>query len=248
MEAMQSATAIYRGGKLDLRRTTLLRSWRALQADVASRAVDGTTTFARQNALVAEPLRLLADVSDRSGLMLDPESRAWGDQRAVEQDRRHHRGDRRHRFPDQYPRTQRSGRGCSGWRAGSRLCGAGVRGAKPSPAQRERCTRNQDLDRRQRRRGARRCGGAALVGQAQQTLGEIVGQAQQVSVLIGEIGTAIAEQSDGITQVNQAVSQLDQATQQNAALVEESAAAADSLKQQARRLVEAVSRFRIQPA
>jgi len=40
MDAMQSATAIYRGGKLDLRRTTLLRSWRALQADVASRAVD----------------------------------------------------------------------------------------------------------------------------------------------------------------------------------------------------------------
>ena len=91
-------------------------------------------------------------------------------------------------------------------------------------------------------------GGAALVGQAQQTMGEIVGQAQQVSVLVGEIGTATAEQSDGIAQVNQAVSQLDQATQQNAALVEESAAAADSLKQQAQRLVEAVSRFRIQPA
>jgi methyl-accepting chemotaxis protein len=79
-------------------------------------------------------------------------------------------------------------------------------------------------------------------------MGEIVGQAQQVSVLVGEIGTATAEQTDGIAQVNQAVSQLDQATQQNAALVEESAAAADSLKQQALRLVEAVSRFRVQPA
>lgn len=90
--------------------------------------------------------------------------------------------------------------------------------------------------------------GAALVGKAQQTMGEIVGQAQQVSVLVGEIGTATAEQTDGIAQVNQAVSQLDQATQQNAALVEESAAAADSLKQQALRLVEAVSRFRVQPA
>ena len=90
--------------------------------------------------------------------------------------------------------------------------------------------------------------GAALVGQAQQTMGEIVGQAQQVSVLVGEIGTATAEQTDGIAQVNQAVSQLDQATQQNAALVEESAAAADSLKHQALRLVEAVSRFRVQPA
>ena len=77
MEAMQSATAIYRGGKLDIRRTAVLRSWRALQADVASRTVDGPTSFARHNALVAEQLRLLADVSDRSGLMLDPEASAY---------------------------------------------------------------------------------------------------------------------------------------------------------------------------
>ncbi len=88
-------------------------------------------------------------------------------------------------------------------------------------------------------------GGAALVGQAQQTMVQIVDQARQVSVLVGEIGTASTEQSDGIAQVNQAVSLLDQATQQNAALVEESAAAADSLQQQAVRLVQAVSRFRV---
>jgi hypothetical protein len=41
------------------------------------------------------------------------------------------------------------------------------------------------------------------------------------------------------------VSQLDQVTQQNAALVEESAAAADSLAQQAQRLVEAVAQFKL---
>ena len=38
---------------------------------------------------------------------------------------------------------------------------------------------------------------------------------------------------------------MDQATQQNAALVEQSAAAADSLKQQAQQLVQAVSAFRL---
>jgi methyl-accepting chemotaxis protein len=38
---------------------------------------------------------------------------------------------------------------------------------------------------------------------------------------------------------------MDQATQQNAALVEESAAAAESLKLQAQRLVEAVAVFRL---
>ncbi|MEK0104678.1 methyl-accepting chemotaxis protein, partial [Bordetella pertussis] len=53
------------------------------------------------------------------------------------------------------------------------------------------------------------------------------------------------EQSSGIEQVNRAVSQMDEATQQNAALVEEAAAAAGSLQEQAQRLAEAVSVFRI---
>jgi methyl-accepting chemotaxis protein len=38
---------------------------------------------------------------------------------------------------------------------------------------------------------------------------------------------------------------MDQATQQNAALVEQSAAAAESLKQRARQLVDAVAVFRL---
>ena len=64
---------------------------------------------------------------------------------------------------------------------------------------------------------------------------------RRVHDLIAEIGAATQEQTSGIGQVNQAVTQLDQATQQNAALVEESAAAADSLRGQAARLVQAVS-------
>jgi methyl-accepting chemotaxis protein len=56
------------------------------------------------------------------------------------------------------------------------------------------------------------------------------------------------EQAEGISQVNAAVGHLDQMTQQNAALVEQSAAAARSLEDQSRRLVEAVSRFRIAAA
>ncbi|MES2716199.1 MAG: methyl-accepting chemotaxis protein [Pseudomonadota bacterium] len=87
--------------------------------------------------------------------------------------------------------------------------------------------------------------GTTLVNQAQLTMQDIVRQAQQVSSLVGEIGTATAQQTEGIAQVNQTVSQLDQATQQNAALVEESAAAADSLQQQAAGLVAAVGRFRV---
>jgi len=45
--------------------------------------------------------------------------------------------------------------------------------------------------------------------------------------------------------VSDAVTQLDQVTQQNAALVEESAAAADSLSQQAAKLVDAMSMFKL---
>ncbi|MDB5848903.1 MAG: methyl-accepting chemotaxis protein [Rhodoferax sp.] len=87
--------------------------------------------------------------------------------------------------------------------------------------------------------------GSRLVGDAGATMSDIVAQVRRVADLIGEIGAATGEQSQGISQVSDAVTQLDQVTQQNAALVEESAAAADSLNQQAARLVEAVSIFKL---
>jgi len=87
-------------------------------------------------------------------------------------------------------------------------------------------------------------GGAQQVDRAGQAMGEIVTQIGRVNTLIGEISTANGEQSAGIGQVSVAVSQLDRMTQQNAALVEQTAAAADAMKGQAGRLVEAVAVFR----
>jgi methyl-accepting chemotaxis protein len=87
--------------------------------------------------------------------------------------------------------------------------------------------------------------GTRQVGAAGQSMDDIVAQVKRVADLIAEISSATVEQTTGIGQVGDAVQQLDQVTQQNAALVEESAAAADSLKQQAARLVDAVSVFRI---
>ncbi|WP_425261410.1 methyl-accepting chemotaxis protein [Rubrivivax sp. RP6-9] len=87
--------------------------------------------------------------------------------------------------------------------------------------------------------------GSRLVQDAGTTMNDIVVQVKRVSDLIGEITAATQEQTSGIGQVSGAVSQLDQVTQQNAALVEESAAAAESLKQQAVRLVESVSVFTV---
>jgi methyl-accepting chemotaxis protein len=87
--------------------------------------------------------------------------------------------------------------------------------------------------------------GSALVGEAGQTMEQIVTAIRRVSDIVGEISSASVEQSNGVSQVGQAVSQMDQATQQNAALVEESAAAAESLKQQAEHLVKAVAVFQL---
>ena len=87
--------------------------------------------------------------------------------------------------------------------------------------------------------------GSRQVGEAGRTMEDIVGQVRRVSDLIAEISVATNEQSGGLGQVGEAVSQLDRVTQQNAALVEESAAAAESLKQQAARLVGAVAAFKV---
>jgi len=87
--------------------------------------------------------------------------------------------------------------------------------------------------------------GSRQVGEAGRTMEDIVGQVKRVSDLIAEISSATSEQSGGLGQVGEAVSQLDRVTQQNAALVEESAAAAESLKQQAARLVGAVAAFKV---
>ncbi|MBT9488402.1 MAG: chemotaxis protein, partial [Rubrivivax sp.] len=86
--------------------------------------------------------------------------------------------------------------------------------------------------------------GSRLVGEAGSTMTEIVASVRRVTDIIGEISAAAVEQNSGIGLVNTAVAELDRMTQQNAALVEESAAAAESLKDQAASLAQAVSVFR----
>lgn len=87
--------------------------------------------------------------------------------------------------------------------------------------------------------------GSIQVSNAGKTMAEIVGSAQQVAEIIGQITLAASEQSAGIHHVNDSVVQLDQMTQQNAALVEQSAAAATSQREHADRLVQLVGSFRL---
>ncbi|MBH1984821.1 MAG: MCP four helix bundle domain-containing protein, partial [Burkholderiales bacterium] len=61
--------------------------------------------------------------------------------------------------------------------------------------------------------------GSKLVGEAGNTMAEIVASVQRVTDIMAEISLATQEQSSGIDQINQAIGQMDQVTQQNAALV-----------------------------
>jgi methyl-accepting chemotaxis protein len=73
----------------------------------------------------------------------------------------------------------------------------------------------------------------------------IVAGVQQTSGLIGEISAASGEQASGVEEINRSITQLEGVTQQNAALVEQASASAMSFEEEARRLADLVSRFRI---
>jgi len=88
--------------------------------------------------------------------------------------------------------------------------------------------------------------GSHLVREAGSTMREIVDSVRRVTDILGEIMAASLEQSAGIEQINVAITQMDGVTQQNAALVEQAAAAAQAMRDQAARLLDAVAVFRIE--
>ncbi|MYM24306.1 HAMP domain-containing protein [Duganella sp. FT135W] len=87
--------------------------------------------------------------------------------------------------------------------------------------------------------------GTKLVEQAGSTMNEVVSSIKQVTDIVGEISAATQEQNDGIAQVHRAVTEMDQTTQQNSSLVEQTAAAATTLRDQADKLDQVVSAFKI---
>lgn len=80
---------------------------------------------------------------------------------------------------------------------------------------------------------------------ARSTMEEIVASFKQVANIIAEISNASGEQSVGIDQVNRAITHLDGMTQQNASLVAEAASSSDLLFEQANRLTDSISRFKL---
>ena len=88
--------------------------------------------------------------------------------------------------------------------------------------------------------------GARLVGQAAETLLDILAGAQESAVLIDTIAQANKEQSAALDEVTVAVRQLDEMTQHNAALVEQTNAAIEQTEGQAGELDQIVDVFRIE--
>jgi methyl-accepting chemotaxis protein len=87
--------------------------------------------------------------------------------------------------------------------------------------------------------------GVRLVGETGRALTRILEQVTQVNQVITEIAASAQEQSLGLSEVNTAVNQMDQVTQQNAAMVEQATAASHSLANEAEELAGLIGQFQI---
>ncbi|NVH72442.1 HAMP domain-containing protein [Paraburkholderia sp. JPY432] len=94
--------------------------------------------------------------------------------------------------------------------------------------------------------GANVDSGFRIAEEASATMKGIVTQVGQVRAIMSEINVASREQSGGIEQVNRAVTQIGEATQQNATIVVDAETAAAELREQAARLAQLVSVFKLE--
>jgi methyl-accepting chemotaxis protein len=76
-------------------------------------------------------------------------------------------------------------------------------------------------------------------------LQKLVPDIKRTAQLVEEISAACREQDVGSAQINQAIQSLDKVTQQNASAAEEMSATAEELANQAERLQETISFFRV---
>ncbi|ARM87326.1 methyl-accepting chemotaxis protein [Rhizobium sp. CIAT894] len=90
--------------------------------------------------------------------------------------------------------------------------------------------------------------GVKLVLDTSQVLSAISEQIARINQHMDAIAVSAREQSTGLAEVNTAVNSMDQVTQQNAAMVEQSTAASSQLAQEAAKLRELVSRFKLRAA
>ncbi|WP_233808807.1 methyl-accepting chemotaxis protein [Paraburkholderia sp. HP33-1] len=90
--------------------------------------------------------------------------------------------------------------------------------------------------------------GHELANRTGTAMTDIIGAVTSVTDIMAEIASASDEQNRSIMQVGQAVTQMDEVTQQKAALVEQTAAAARSMEEQAGRLKNSINEFTLETA
>ncbi|WP_018917841.1 methyl-accepting chemotaxis protein [Vreelandella zhanjiangensis] len=78
-----------------------------------------------------------------------------------------------------------------------------------------------------------------------ESMGEINTAIRHVTDMMQELSLAAKEQDSGINQISTAIAQMDSATQENVSLVEETSTASASLEDEASRLAELVSAFKL---
>jgi len=87
--------------------------------------------------------------------------------------------------------------------------------------------------------------GSALVHATGQALDEMISRIGNVTTLIADIANSAREQSLGLSEINTGVKQLDEVTQRNAAVVVQTTTSAEALHDDAQRLAEGLSQFRL---
>lgn len=87
--------------------------------------------------------------------------------------------------------------------------------------------------------------GVKLVNNAGEALQGITLSVGRISEIMTDVASASLEQANGLKDVNVAIAHMDETTQRNAAMVQESSAAAQSMINQADRLIELMTFFKI---
>jgi len=87
--------------------------------------------------------------------------------------------------------------------------------------------------------------GSVLAHAAGDTMAEIVASVERVTAIMAKIAAASAQQEAGIGEIHGAIGDIDNVTQQNAALVEEAAATAESVHNEATRMMQLVGFFTV---
>jgi methyl-accepting chemotaxis protein len=88
--------------------------------------------------------------------------------------------------------------------------------------------------------------GGILVGQAGQTMSQIVESIASVTTLVGQISASSSLQTRGLGEVNRCIADVEKVTLQNGALIEQAASSAHEMSQDAAALVQMVSVFNLE--